>query len=843
MKKIILFLLISVTGYSQQLLLKNISVPTGSYIVGVASGTNSIGTATATIPVSKVTGALANTTSLTINGTTKSFTSTPNFTTTLQDVVNQSPIISGVLSSSSNGQNYVRLNNDSLIIQNQQTSVFAPVIELTPGALKLNSDNGIVITNNSNNIDIYSPSVQFNGNEIATTNQLPTITSGTNITVSGTTPNYTVSVDAALTGSVSANTSSIAILQSSKQNTLVAGTNVTLNTNTISATTPTLTVVNGTLSGSYPTQTLTIPTNSTTIVAGANITTTLSGTTYTIASSPSNYVTPEMYGAIGDGSTDDATAIQNAVNSGSLVLFGAKNYRVNSSITLNGNITIIGSGSLTTISSVSNTPVFNLTGNNNIIQDLQVFGNSAGTSQIGVQILGVASLSVSILNNKISNCIFKNLYTGVSTTSVVGSSSGAKHEGSLTLLNNTFFGNNYGFRAGARSEYNITTLNKFEQCSTAVELSGGNNNLFGDYITDCSVGLQFISSSNDTHSNATGVKFNHNTINITGDHSLDFEFNGCQFFAGNIILNSVGKTTFNGGEIGLSTNTLSINNSPAYFNNVNFSEAVGTYTLVAGNKPIFVNCYRGTNMMITPTVTTTTSFILNNGAVAKGICNFYDDDALKLAVSDGGHLTFADGVNIVLSSTTGTKLGTATSQKLGFFNATPIIQPTATTDLGTVLSNLGLRASGTAFPITTTGATSFSNTSMSGTLAVTNSITTGNFVGSTSKTAGIGYAVGSGSTVTQATNRTTGVTINAITGSITLVSAAGSTSWQTFTVTNSAVAATDVIIVNQQSGTDLYQIFVTNVAAGSFKISFATTGGTTTEQPVFNFAVIKGQTN
>lgn len=114
---------------------------------------------------------------------------------------------------------------------------------------------------------------------------------------------------------------------------------------------------------------------------------------------------------------------------------------------------------------------------------------------------------------------------------------------------------------------------------------------------------------------------------------------------------------------------------------------------------------------------------------------------------------------------------------------------------------------------------------------------------SSSKTAGIGYAVGSGSTVTQASSRTTGVTINAITGAITLVSAAGSATWQTFTVTNSAVTAKDVIIVNQQSGTDLYMISVTNVAAGSFKISFATTGGTTTEQPVFNFAVIKGQTN
>ena len=107
-------------------------------------------------------------------------------------------------------------------------------------------------------------------------------------------------------------------------------------------------------------------------------------------------------------------------------------------------------------------------------------------------------------------------------------------------------------------------------------------------------------------------------------------------------------------------------------------------------------------------------------------------------------------------------------------------------------------------------------------------------------TAGIGYATGAGGTVAQATSRTTGVTLNKTTGAITLVSAAGSATAATFTVTNSTVAATDVIILNQKSGTDLYDLMVTAVAAGSFNITFRTTGGATTETPVFSFAVIKG---
>ena len=117
-------------------------------------------------------------------------------------------------------------------------------------------------------------------------------------------------------------------------------------------------------------------------------------------------------------------------------------------------------------------------------------------------------------------------------------------------------------------------------------------------------------------------------------------------------------------------------------------------------------------------------------------------------------------------------------------------------------------------------------------LAVTGLVTS-------SGTAGVGYATGAGGTVTQATSRTTAVVLNKTSGAITLFSAAGTTVAATFTVTNSTVAATDVIIMNQKSGTDLYDLMVTSVAAGSFNITFRTTGGTTTETPVFNFAVIK----
>jgi hypothetical protein len=107
-------------------------------------------------------------------------------------------------------------------------------------------------------------------------------------------------------------------------------------------------------------------------------------------------------------------------------------------------------------------------------------------------------------------------------------------------------------------------------------------------------------------------------------------------------------------------------------------------------------------------------------------------------------------------------------------------------------------------------------------------------------TGGVGYATGAGGAVTQGTSRTTGVTLNKRCGAITMFTAAGSATAASFTVTNSTIGANDVIILNQASGTNLYNLLVTAVSAGSFNVTFYTTGGTASDAPVINFAVIDG---
>lgn len=102
--------------------------------------------------------------------------------------------------------------------------------------------------------------------------------------------------------------------------------------------------------------------------------------------------------------------------------------------------------------------------------------------------------------------------------------------------------------------------------------------------------------------------------------------------------------------------------------------------------------------------------------------------------------------------------------------------------------------------------------------------------------------------VTQATNRTTGVTINALTGQITTNNASLAVETAvSFTVTNSFVAANDIIILNQKSGSNSgdTDIYIGSVSAGSFTIVTANNnvaaGTAETGAIIISFAVLKVQ--
>ena len=89
--------------------------------------------------------------------------------------------------------------------------------------------------------------------------------------------------------------------------------------------------------------------------------------------------------------------------------------------------------------------------------------------------------------------------------------------------------------------------------------------------------------------------------------------------------------------------------------------------------------------------------------------NYPNDIYFNKNVTFKQSFNFADGTNIPLGTSSGTKIGTSASQKLGFFNATPIVQVsaisapsggatqdaesrTAINSIRSALTNLGLTA-------------------------------------------------------------------------------------------------------------------------------------------------------
>lgn len=104
-----------------------------------------------------------------------------------------------------------------------------------------------------------------------------------------------------------------------------------------------------------------------------------------------------------------------------------------------------------------------------------------------------------------------------------------------------------------------------------------------------------------------------------------------------------------------------------------------------------------------------------------------------------------------------------------------------------------------------------------------------------------GYSSGSGS-VTQATNKSTGVTLNAPCGRITMNNAAlAATTIVSFTLTNSSIAATDLLVLNHVSGGTVgAYVLNAQAAAGSAVINVTNvTAGSLSEAVVIGFAVIK----
>jgi hypothetical protein len=111
----------------------------------------------------------------------------------------------------------------------------------------------------------------------------------------------------------------------------------------------------------------------------------------------------------------------------------------------------------------------------------------------------------------------------------------------------------------------------------------------------------------------------------------------------------------------------------------------------------------------------------------------------------------------------------------------------------------------------------------------------------------IGYSTAAQGAVTQATDKSTGVTLNKSVGRITMNNAAlAGGAVALFTLTNSLISANDTIIVCISSTTTgstagAYTTYVSSLSAGSAVIALRNLSGTSySEAVIINYAIIHG---
>jgi len=108
----------------------------------------------------------------------------------------------------------------------------------------------------------------------------------------------------------------------------------------------------------------------------------------------------------------------------------------------------------------------------------------------------------------------------------------------------------------------------------------------------------------------------------------------------------------------------------------------------------------------------------------------------------------------------------------------------------------------------------------------------------------LGYTADAQGTVTQATDKSTAVTLNKSAGRITMNGAAlASNTAVSFTLNNSFISANDLLIVNIGAGAvadpAAYTVYVSNLASGAAIITVRNLSGTSrSEAIVINFALV-----
>lgn len=395
--------------------------------------------------------------------------------------------------------------------------------------------------------------------------------------------------------------------------------------------------------------------------------------------------------------------------------------------------------------------------------------------------------------------------------------------GTLTLTANTTGFDNSAFGYNALKTNITGAQNTAMGSGSLFSATGNGNSAFGQnalYTTNTGT-YNAASGVNSLRLNTTGARnvgqgylsLEHNT---TGSDNVGIGYNA-------------GVTNTTGGY-----NTCIGSNSNVNATGLNNATAIGCYSLVSASNCLVLgssnSIYAVKVGINVPSPTNTLSF---DGTAARTIWLERNTTAatagFSLTLQSGG--AYSTGTNLNggdLNLSSGTSTGTGTSN-ISFSTSTAGGSGSADNAPTTKMTIMG--SGNVGIGITTPGTT----------LQVVGGIT------STSPTSGIGYATGAGGTVTQLTSKSTGVTLSKNCGTITLNNAAlAAGAVVSFTVTNTSVAANDVVYTQHDSGGTIgaYTVTANTMAAGSYKITVRNnTAGSLSEAIVIRFVVIKAVNN
>jgi len=312
----------------------------------------------------------------------------------------------------------------------------------------------------------------------------------------------------------------------------------------------------------------------------------------------------------------------------------------------------------------SNRQLFNSDGDVVVDWENEYFGS-------GTTILSLTETSA-ILSDGV------NIQLGTASGSRIGTTSGQK----LSFYGNTPVTrpNNTGV-INALSALGLigsgVTLNTGSITFAAADLSGNAVTIFDGVNVNVATltGTKFGATTSQKLSffGATPVVRPNNTGVITALVNLGL-------IASSVTLN-VGSVTFP--SVDLSSNPIIISDNFNIQTGTTNGTKIGTTT---SNKLSFYNA----TPIVQPSNVPVVSALQNLGLVASSV-------TLGVSVTyplnlTGANVVVSEGSNFQVGTSTGTRFGTGTNQKLSFYNSVPIVQPT-TTNVVSALVNLGLIAS------------------------------------------------------------------------------------------------------------------------------------------------------